>query len=258
MKRLHFLYKVQLELSSPVQKHFFVLRFVPQTCEGQEIDLERVKVSPACQTAQQKDGFGNRLDVGEIRGMHRYFQYEVAGIAKVDGSEKCREKPHPLFRYESPMTRPGEQLKAFYESIRSNQEDPFSRSVQMMHRLFQQFQYCPGSTSVRTTAEEAWEEGFGVCQDYAHLLITLCRMDGISARYAAGMLLGEGASHAWVEIYVDGVWIGLDPTHDRCVDENYIKISHGRDSRDCTVERGVFRGNALQNQNVYVKVEEIW
>lgn len=75
--------------------------------------------------------------------------------------------------------------------------------------------------------------------------------------YRLNNMIGEGASHAWIEIYADGRWTALDPTHDRLVTDDYIKISHGRDYEDCAVERGVFKGNALQIQNVYVKVEEV-
>ena len=125
-----------------------------------------------------------------------------------------------------------------------------------MHSLHERLQYVPGSTGVRTTAAEAWQKRTGVCQDYAHILIALCRLDGIPARYAAGLMLGEGASHAWTEVYTDGRWTGLDPTNDCMVTDDYIRIACGRDYGDCAVDRGIFRGNALQTQNVYVKVEE--
>ena len=90
--------------------------------------------------------------------------------------------------------------------------------------------YMPGETTIHTTAAMALSGGKGVCQDYAHILIALCRMAGIPARYVAGAMVGEGATHAWAEVWLDGVWTGADPTHCRMTDETYIKFSHGRDS----------------------------
>ena len=71
------------------------------------------------------------------------------------------------------------------------------------------------------------------------------------------MMLGEGATHAWIEVYADGRWIPLDPTHNRAVDDTYIKISAGRDAQDCTINQGVFMGGGKQQQEINVIVEEI-
>ena len=111
-------------------------------------------------------------------------------------------------------------------------------------------------TNVSTTAEEAWRLGRGVCQDYAHIMIALCRKAGIPARYVAGMMIGEGASHAWVEIARDDKWYGFDPANDKVVDDTYVKLGVGRDAADCLINRGLMRGGGTQTQTVDVKVCE--
>ena len=103
---------------------------------------------------------------------------------------------------------------------------------------------------------QALEGGGGVCQDYAHIFLALCRLMGIPARYVAGMMVGEGATHAWTEVWILGAWIGFDPTNNRLAGDHYIKLSHGRDFGDCTIDKGCFKGFAAQKQNIYVKVEE--
>lgn len=65
---------------------------------------------------------------------------------------------------------------------------------------------------------------------------------------AAGMMTGEGASHAWTEVWDGQFWHGLDPTHNCLVDERYIKLSHGRDFMDAAVDRGCFLGTASSRQ----------
>ncbi len=257
MKRLRFLYRMELVFEHPVSEHYFVLRFVPESDSVQKIRLDSCKVEPADGLCHHLDGFGNRIDTGSIREEHGTFSYEVSGITCVEPEGRLPEKLHPIFRYESPLTKTDDGLVQFYRQICPCETDALQRAVSMMRALHERFRYVPGSTDVRTSAAEAWRKGCGVCQDYAHILIALCRLDGIPARYAAGMMLGEGASHAWAEVYTDGCWTALDPTNGCIVDDGYIRISQGRDYADCAVDRGVFRGNTSQRQNVYVKVEEL-
>lgn len=258
MKRLRFLYRMDLKFTSPVSEHYFVLRFVPQSDSVQRIGIGRCLLRPETEISIHSDGFGNRMYVGDIREAHDHFFYEVSGSAEVEQSGRTIERLHPIFRYESPLTRADGELLKFYRQVCPSEALPLQRAVSLMCGLHEQFQYVPGSTDVRTTASEAWRKRTGVCQDYAHILTALCRLDGIPARYVAGMMLGEGKSHAWIEVYTEGRWTALDPTNNCLVTDDYIKISHGRDYRDCAVDRGVFKGSALQTQNVYVKVEEIW
>lgn len=258
MKRLHFLYRMNLDFTCPVSEHYFVLRFVPESDSVQQITVDNCRIEPADGISRQQDGFGNQMFVGDMREPHSCFSYEVSGTAEVEQNGRKPEKLHPVFAYESPLTQADKELKKFYQQVCPWEAAKLQRAVSLMHSLYENFRYVPGSTDVRTKAMDAWQKRMGVCQDYAHILISLCRLDGIPARYVAGMMLGEGASHAWVEVYGDGRWTALDPTHDRLVNDDYIKISHGRDYADCAVERGVFKGNASQTQNVYVKVEETW
>ena len=82
-------------------------------------------------------------------------------------------------------------------------------------------------------------------------------MAGIPAKYVTGMLLGEGASHAWTEIYDKERWLALDPTNLLIVDDKHIKISSGRDYNDCVMNQGLFYGKTFQKQEVQVIVKEL-
>lgn len=108
-----------------------------------------------------------------------------------------------------------------------------------------------GTTSVRTTAAEALAGGVGVCQDYAHVMLAVCRAAGVAARYVSGHLVGEGGSHAWVEVLVPSARrhrsgrfeaIAFDPTHDRRVGEGYLTVAVGRDYADVAPTSGTFTG----------------
>lgn len=74
----------------------------------------------------------------------------------------------------------------------------------VMNAVYAALNYIPGSTTVQTTASQVLSAGCGVCQDYAHLTLAVLRCMSIPCRYVVGMLMGEGESHAWVEILHQG------------------------------------------------------
>jgi transglutaminase-like putative cysteine protease len=111
--------------------------------------------------------------------------------------------------------------------------------------------YRHGVTSVATTAADAVAGGEGVCQDYAHTMLALCREAGVPARYVSGHLIGEGGSHAWVEVVVTDpadaatrrtVAIAFDPTHERRAERGYFTVAVGRDYADVAPTSGTFEG----------------
>lgn len=126
----------------------------------------------------------------------------------------------------------------------------------IMEKVHDTMVYAKGRTGMDTTAEQALEQGSGVCQDESHVMIALCRLSGLTARYAAGFLYGEGESHAWVEVLHNGRWYGLDPTNAIPAGEKHIRIAVGRDVRDCPMNSGIFYGSADQEIRVKVKVWE--
>lgn len=121
-------------------------------------------------------------------------------------------------------------------------------------RVHRSIDYEWGVTGVRTTASEALVGGRGVCQDYAHIMLTACRIAGLPARYVSGHLKGEGGSHAWVEVlhphpYRPGTWIaeGWDPTHNRRTNADYLVVAVGRDYADAAPLSGTYEGEGAIN-----------
>jgi transglutaminase-like putative cysteine protease len=124
--------------------------------------------------------------------------------------------------------------------------------------------YARGSTHVHTRADEALADRRGVCQDFAHVFIGVCRARDIPARYVSGYLLdpnGDGeraASHAWADVLVPGRgWVSLDPTHDTEQTDHYIRVGVGRDYADVAPTRGVYKGNATEELDVTVEITEL-
>lgn len=192
--------------------------------------------------------------------------------------EAVRPEKYGIFRYATALTCPGKHITdwlADFDAAMTGREMPAAAgetaasavskpaaevlrqaelAAALLHALHRRFRYQKAATDVSTTAEEAMERGAGVCQDYAHIFLSLLRLKGIPARYVTGMLRGEGESHAWVEAALGGFWYGLDPTNDCAVSDQHVRIACGRDFSDCRISQGVFYGGASQCQRVEVKV----
>lgn len=260
MKQLQFTYDMTFEFDAEIAKHYYSLKCFPYDTARQEICSLNYTVFPAGNTNQDFDSYGNKMVLGYIEQPHTLFAASITGTVTT-GNDIYEEKGSPtqtlLFRNQSERTVPGEVLQAYYAKLPLfRYKTAYDKAFFIMKQLHRDFQYVQGVTDIQTTAEQAMALGKGVCQDYAHIMLALCRMAKIPARYVVGMMVGEGFSHAWVEVLSNGFWYGMDPTNDMLVQEDYIKISHGRDYRDTIVNKGSFLGTAKQKQTIRVIVKE--
>jgi transglutaminase-like putative cysteine protease len=138
----------------------------------------------------------------------------------------------------------------------------------LMGKIHREFNYAPGTTSIRTSAIDAFTERQGVCQDFSHIMIACLRSRGLAARYVSGYLrtlpppgadaayVGADASHAWVSVLCPPFgWIDLDPTNDVRVSSDHIVIAWGRDFGDVSPLRGVIVGGGRHRLSVRVSVQ---
>ncbi len=268
MKRLRFLYHMQIDFDTPVKGHHFTLKCIPKDNSRQQIEELSYTVYPNRFISHSEDSFGNECLYGLHDEPHKEFLIEVNGIVECGYSDYESESSQvdaDVFKYQTIHTIPGESIKRYHEELSGNLKVHDKGTVEekvmfYMNRLHSDYVYQSGTTEINTTAEEAFSLGRGVCQDYAHILISLLRMDQIPCRYVTGMMLGEGLSHAWVEYYSGNRWIAVDPTNELVVQDEHIRIAAGRDYRDCLINQGVFvgcDGKVIQKQSIRVNVEEI-
>ncbi|MEM0967816.1 MAG: transglutaminase family protein [Verrucomicrobiota bacterium] len=131
------------------------------------------------------------------------------------------------------------------------------------HWIFDHCTFDPSYVPQTGTALEVLEMRRGICQDFSHLMLGLCRAIKVPARYVSGYLFepevleadpDEHLSHAWVETFLPEVgWIGVDPTNRQWVDERYIRVAYGRDYYDVPPVKGTLIGGG-QNRELKVKV----
>ena len=252
-RRLSFYYDINLEFDAPVAEHDFTLRCVPPSVPGQEILDVTLELDPQVPYTRQRDSFGNLMQIGRISQPHDHFRYTVRGTARLDSNSRCREADMPICRYPSAYTTPSPAILDYYRTLVLPRA-PAALAWALAEAVGNRLDYVPGVTGLSTTAAQAFDAGHGVCQDYAHLYLALARLGGLSARYVNGLPDGEGASHAWCEVWLDGIWTGIDPTRHQWTDEGYLRFGVGRDFGDCPIERGVFLGRANQRQTVFMRV----
>lgn len=258
MERLWFDYFMEIKYTQAVKKCCYTFKCMPKDSDRQRVEEVEISIKPEADINMGEDSFGNRTIYGSTDNQHTTFTFKAKGIVETGlADSESVDKPDSLgmYKYSHGLNKSGEVLRRYYESLDINHEDnEYNRAVFIMKSVYKDFLYVKDITDTTTTAEEAWKLGKGVCQDYAHIMIALCQMDGIPARYAAGMMIGEGYSHAWVEVLCADKWYGMDPTNDVIVDSTYIKLGVGRDASDCLINRGLFYGRAEQSLDIRVEV----
>lgn len=255
MKRLHFAFITTVQYSQPVHGHQLALRCLPLNDGSQFLEHYTVKIMPGKLPQPQTDGFGNTVYWCSIAGEHNILRYGSRGVVRVTEPGQPAPMPNPCLRFPGLRTKPGKMLMQMSSAMARGHT--LAAADALCHSVHTLLRYRPGATSIYTTAEEALTGGRGVCQDYAHVFIALARLAGWHARYCMGLTVGEGATHAWAELYYNGAWHGFDPTRGCRSDTGYLRFATGRDAADCPVEQGTFYGLADQTQSVFMRVKEI-
>lgn len=260
MKKLHFSYEMQIEYSVEVARCNFTIKCIPKDTMRQKVHDYKINIFPAVGYSEGIDGLRNLQIYGVNEEPHTIFNFRIEGDVTTglsDFEEHVEDDIAMIFRHPHGLNVAGDKIREFYaKHLPDEKLNKYQQGIYFMHALYEKFSYKSGTTNVDTTAEDALLQGCGVCQDYAHILISLLHLAGISARYVTGLIVGEGESHAWVEMLWEDKWYGLDPTNNKVVDDDYIKIGIGRDAKDCMINRGIMHGGGLHTQAIMVNVIE--
>jgi transglutaminase-like putative cysteine protease len=146
------------------------------------------------------------------------------------------------------LTAADDRLRALASELTRAGDTPLETAERICEAVHGAIAYTCGVTSVRTTAAEALAGGRGVCQDSAHVMLALCHLAGLPARYVSGHLLGQGGTHAWVEVVVprarDAVAVAFDPCNGRQAGSGYVTVATGRDYADVAPTSGSYIGTS--------------
>lgn len=277
-----------LDYPGTIREHHIELRLAPRSDEHQTVVSCIIETEPTADLAGYTDYFGNRVDYFCVIPSHdrlvTRLRAEVETVREnpfaftpvppeeteewLHGALRAAPPLHDFVLHRSPVTphamKLAEALSCSFP--RFDREQPVMHSLMaLMSWIPTVLEYRSGATSVHADLVEAVRQGAGVCQDFAHLFITVARSWGIPVRYVMGYLdpgiCAEGeelATHAWAEALVPGGgWIGFDATHDLLANDHYVAVAVGRDSYDAAPQRGSFKGGSAGGQpNVKVTMQE--
>lgn len=215
------------------------------------------------------DGFGNFAHVSVQDGPHDEVPVVVRGeIDTVDTNGVLPADdglPPEMFLRDTRFTRVEGGIPEFASAYaeRRGDEGTIAALHALMWGLHETIGYHPGYTHAESTAAEALEHGYGVCQDHAHLFIACCRVLGVPARYVSGYLFDRGddrgaaATHAWAEAHVDELgWVSFDAANGICATDAYVRLAVAMDYAGACPVRGLRRGGGDERLSVRVNVAE--
>jgi len=244
--------RIRYRYSTPVTDLRQRLKIVPPSAHGPQRRRRwhlAVDGVPASRSRTFLDPFGNLTVDIDVPHVDETVEFVLDVEAETYPSEWAHATAaDPRYLRHTQLTAPDEVITELATAVGARDV------AALCTRVHQSIAYRWGVTGVRTTAAQALASGHGVCQDYAHIMLTACRVAGLPARYVSGHLIGEGGSHAWVEVLHPHpsrrtTWIaeGWDPTHDRRTNSGYLVVAVGRDYADAAPLSGSYKGAAATN-----------
>ncbi len=277
--RLHVLHRTTYHYASPVRDSYNEVRLKPVTNEHQACSSYLLKVLPAAHLSHYTDFHANNVHFFDMSAPHDSLMIEsTATVTTINNALALDAASTPLARVgecarmercfdfvqESTYVERSPEAWRLALDVTSGCAEMWQAAVALMRHVHSTFTYTPLATGVHTHMREVLADRRGVCQDFAHVLIGLCRALQIPALYVSGYLyngprdhlLGAQASHAWVEVFLPGIgWRGLDPTNTQATDDRYIKLAVGRDYADVPPLQGHYKGTTERKMIVEVLVE---
>lgn len=270
--RIEIEHELRFEYDDFIHESFMELRVEPLSDVRQTLRSFYLAVGPPTQVSRYTDWNGNFVHHFGITDYHDRIEVLARSIVATEPSPlslaELREPPGeapglgPLtdfLAFGGPVERTRD-LERLAAGIPAGPGAPVGEQIASIgHELKERFAYRTGVTDYRSSTRHILEEGAGVCQDFAHLMLGLLRLRGIPSRYVNGYLHVErggdepSQSHAWIESHAPGHgWLGFDPTHDCIPDERYVVVARGRHYDDVPPNHGIYRGNARESLHAAV------
>jgi transglutaminase-like putative cysteine protease len=281
-------HETHYEYAADVIHAHHLLHLVPRPAPFQQCLEHEIQVFPENhRRVDGVDAFGNPMIHVELAQPHRELtvtsemQIEVHSrpavrVETTDAWEQVRDAfayhgawpsrnqlDAARFRHESPHVRLKQNFVDYSKECFPANQPILQCAEELSTRLHKDIKYVPGVTDISTSPTEVLEKRRGVCQDFAHLMISCLRSRGLPARYVSGYLrtnsgVGADASHAWVSVWSPPFgWIDFDPTNGCFAGLDHVAVAWGRDFGDVSPLRGVILGGAQHQLSVTVAVELI-
>jgi len=253
--------------AEPARQAVQELRLTPQDTRSQKVLGWKIEMPGIAGAPSWRDAWGNIVHLTAQHGEHSELTIRVTGQVLTTNTDgiigNLPHAPSPrIFTRATPLTASDRAIETLAAGFRGRHRDQIALYHALMGSIAERMRFDAGSTDAATSAAEALKAGHGVCQDFAHIFIAVCRRLDMPARYVTGYLVLKGggeadAHHAWVEADVAGLgWVGFDPVNGICPDERYVRLACGLDADSAAPVRGVRRGSGGDRMAVRVSVRE--
>jgi transglutaminase-like putative cysteine protease len=278
--------------ASPVAHARHVLRLTPVSRVGERVQVAALQIFPEpAHRREGRDFFGNRLTWLEVEEPHDTLTVKLAARVAVDAPSVPEPSSTPVWEavrdeafavsdigplspahylFPSRMVSLDPEIRDYVRESFPPGRPILEAAIELIHRLKADIAYEIGATTVTTTPPMSFALRRGVCQDFAHIMISGLRGIGLPAAYVSGFLRsappsdatrlqGSEAMHAWVMLWCGTAagWIGLDPTNAILAAEDHVSLAIGRDYTDVAPVDGVILGSGGQRMGVSVNVTPV-
>jgi transglutaminase-like putative cysteine protease len=286
MNRYRLAHVTEFLYDGNVSESYNEVRLRPMHDDTQSCLSFRLTTEPPTVASSHIDHMGNWVHRFNLLRHHRRLRIETDSVVLVQAPREGPGASVPL----SQIAQLSDELDEHYDLLRPTDFVPHLPELEEMgvqaekksdgtvagfstavtELVVSTFRYEKGATHVHSSIHDALQTHAGVCQDFAHIMLSVVRMRGVPARYVSGYLVpssaaepgasvedvvGGQASHAWVEVYFpQHGWMGFDPTLGRPTGAQHVRVAYGRDYGDVAPVRGVYKGHAGQRLSVDVRV----
>jgi len=284
--RFEILHTTEYRYEHPASEAYVEARLTPPEGVTQRILAHELLFDPASPLSSYTDYFGNTVSFHSMIKRHAHLTVKnrltvetAAPVRPVEPLELTLGEARQIFA--SMATDVFDYTRASAAVTMTEESNVWARRlmrsdlplgdalVGLNRAIHQEFKYTKGATDNWTPLGEIWKARAGVCQDFAHIMLSVLRTAGLPARYVCGYietdppkdsrrLVGASATHAWVEAMVPGKeWVALDPTNNQWCGERHVAVSFGRDFADAAPLRGTFKGTGGQSMSVKVTMKRL-
>lgn len=258
-------HRTEYRYETPVRYSIQELHLTPPSTTGQKVG--KWKIATPIKATNSIDSFGNLCSVFVQESPYTSMMIEAEGDVQTQDAFEFSDDENAVSPYyllqQTNLTEPTTEMLEYFSS-KLPKKNTIDQVLKLAEAVRESITYSPGQTNFATTAAQSFAMKSGVCQDHAHIMLSLCRASNIPARYVSGYFFAEEspnlASHAWIDYCSDidtGIWTSVDITHACLTDSRHIRLAIGRDYYSVAPVKGVRSGGGGEELSANISIAQL-
>ena len=258
-------HRTEYRYETPVRYSIQELHLTPPSTTGQKVG--KWKIATPIKATNSIDSFGNLCSIFVQESPYTSMMIEAEGDVQTQDAFEFSDDENAVSPYyllqQTNLTEPTTEMLEYFSS-KLPKKNTIDQVLKLAEAVRESITYSPGQTNFATTAAQSFAMKSGVCQDHAHIMLSLCRASNIPARYVSGYFFAEEspnlASHAWIDYCSDidtGIWTSVDITHACLTDSRHIRLAIGRDYYSVAPVKGVRSGGGGEELSANISIAQL-